>query len=175
MNLWTLPRSLELGGKEFPIRWGWQDVMAVLAELDADRPEWVCWFRAVKRFYAEPVPAHLLGEAAEKLSGFITAGQSAQSGLKLMDWQLDALEIVADINRVAGREVRSENVHWWTFLGWFHAIGEGRLSELVALRAKLARGEKLEPFEQEFYRRNRSRIRLRRPSEEEAALERRLR
>lgn len=174
MNLWTLPRSLELGGKEFPIRWGWQDVMAVLGELDADRPAWVCWFRAVRRFYAEEVPAHLLTEAAEKMSGFLTAGQSAQGGLKLMDWQQDALEIVADINRVAGREVRDENVHWWTFLGWFHAIGEGRLSELVCLRAKLARGEKLEPFEQEFYRRNRSRIRLQTEDEQAKRLKERL-
>ena len=174
MNLWSLPRFLTLEGERYDIRWGWQDVMAVLAELNADRPEWVCWFRAVARFFVQPVPDALLGEAARALADFITAGRRQRQGLKLLDWELDAMEIVADINRVAGREVRDENVHWWTFLGWFHAIGEGRLSELVTLRGKLARGEKLTAAEEAFYRENRDRVRLRRPSDEEAALKERL-
>lgn len=174
MNLWSLPRFLTLEGERYDIRWGWQDVMAVLAELNADRPEWVCWFRAVARFFVQPVPDALLSAAASALADFITAGRRQKQGLKLLDWELDAMEIVADINRVAGREVRDENVHWWTFLGWFHAIGEGRLSELVTLRSKLARGEKLTAAEEAFYRENRDRIRLRRPSDEEAAWKERL-
>ena len=83
-------------------------------------------------------------EAMEKMSLFLCAGRPEKPGPKLLDWEHDAPLIVADVNRVAGTEVRSmEFLHWWTFLGWFHALGEGQLSTVVAIRGKLARGKKL--------------------------------
>jgi len=92
-----------------------------------------------------------------------------------MDWQQDAMEIISDINRVAGREVRETDVHWWTFLAWFHAIGEGQLSALVSLRTKLARGEKLSDAEREFYMADPQKVRLAVPdSPEKQALLRRM-
>ena len=167
MNLWQLPQTALLGGREFAIRPGWQDVMAVMALLQEAHPPWVCWYRAIARFYAEPIPDELVGEAAAFLADFISAGQPQTPGPQLMDWQQDAMEILSDINRVAGVEVRRENVHWWTFLAWFHAIGEGQLSNLVAIRSKLARGQKLTEAEQEYYRRNRGRVRLEAPDDPE--------
>ena len=84
-------------------------------------------------------------------------------GPALLDWEQDAQDIVADVNKVAGQEIRAlPYLHWWTFLSWFHGIGEGNLSTLVSIRDKLSRGRKLESFEQEYYRRNRDRIKLRR-------------
>lgn len=160
MNLWTLPREAVLGGQHFAIRWQWQDALAVLKLLDEPRESWVCWLRAVERFYVSPVPTPLLGEAMRWMEDFLTAGQAYGGGLKLLDWQQDAMEILSDINRVAGTEVRQTSAHWWTFLGWFHAIGEGRLSELVSLRRKLATGQKLTEEEQSFYRQNRAKVRL---------------
>lgn len=68
---------------------------------------------------------------------------------------------MADVNKVAGCEIRAlPFVHWWTFLAWFGAIGEGQLSAVVAVRDKLRRGKKLEEWEREFYRRNRARVEL---------------
>ena len=68
---------------------------------------------------------------------------------------------MSDVNRVAGREIRDEAfVHWWTFLSWFHAIGEGQLSTLVSIRDKLRRGKKLEKWEQDFYRKHREQVEL---------------
>ena len=65
------------------------------------------------------------------------------------------------MNKVAGQEIRAlPYLHWWTFLGWFQGIGEGNLSALVSIRDKLRRGKKLEPWEQEYYRRNKSRVKL---------------
>ena len=50
--------------------------------------------------------------------------------------------IIADINKVAGTEVRSLSfLHWWTFLSFFHAIGEGQLSTLISIREKLRTGK----------------------------------
>ena len=80
---------------------------------------------------------------------------------KLLDWDQDAQVIIADINKVAGTEVWSlPFLHWWTFLSFFHAIGEGQLSTLISIREKLRTGKKLEKWEQEYYRKNKSRVDL---------------
>ena len=69
--------------------------------------------------------------------------------------------IVADINKAAGQEIRAlPFLHWWSFLSWFHAIGEGQLSTVVAIRDKLAKGKKLEDWEKRFYRENRETVDL---------------
>ena len=64
-------------------------------------------------------------------------------------------------------------LHWWSFLGWFAAIGEGPLATAVAIRDKLRRGKKLEGWELDYYRAHRARIDLRAPlsAEERAARE----
>ena len=69
--------------------------------------------------------------------------------------------IAAQINQVAGREVRQEEfLHWWTFLGYFHAIGPGPFAQVVAIREKQRTGRPLDEAEQEFYRKNAAMIRL---------------
>ena len=45
-------------------------------------------------------------------------------------------------------------MHWWTFLSWFNAIGEGQLSTVVSIREKLQKGKKLDKWERDFYREN---------------------
>ena len=160
MDLYTLPTVAVLGGREYGIRWEFRHVLAVLEILDGPGPEWLRWFRAVDAFFNEPVPDGLLPQAVGFLADFITAGQPGGSGPKLFDWHRDANAIISDVNRVAGFEVRREPVHWWTFLAWFRAIGEGQLSALVTVRSKLLRGEKLTDWEQTFYRENRDRVRL---------------
>lgn len=70
---------------------------------------------------------------------------------KLMDWDDDAPFIVAGVNRVLGREIRSEPyLHWWTFLSAYHEIGDGVFSNIVGIRDKVARGKKLEKAERTF-------------------------
>ncbi len=168
MDLWQLPTSLRLGQTDYAIGWDYRCVLQVLSLLaDEQKPLWQRWFGAVGLFYKEPVPTPLLPDAMGALTEFVTMGQPGTPGMRLFDWQADAPEIISDINRVAGFEVRRENLHWWTFLGWFRAIGEGQLSFLVGLRAKLARGEKLSPAEQEYLRANPHRARLRRAADPE--------
>ena len=99
-------------------------------------------------------------EAMEYLVAFISCGENdTKPGPKLLDWEQDAKAIIADVNKVAGREIRSlPYLHWWTFLAYFQAIGEGQLSTIVSIRDKLRRGKKLEKWEQDFYRENKSRV-----------------
>ena len=100
----------------------------------------------------------------EYLARFINGGQPETSagGPALMDWEQDSELIVADVNKTAGQEIRAlPFLHWWTFLSFFHAIGEGRLSEVVSIRRKLSRGKKLEDWEKEFYREHKDLVDLR--------------
>ena len=167
MDLYTLPVSAGIGGQEYGIRWEFRQVLGVLAILDGDGPEWLRWFRAVDAFYVQPIPDGLIPQAAAYLAEFLTAGQPGKPGPKLFDWRHDANAIISDVNRVAGFEIRKEKLHWWTFLAWFRAIGEGQLSALVTVRTKLLRGQKLSDWEQTFYRENRDLVRLPQPPDPE--------
>lgn len=71
----------------------------------------------------------------------------------LLDWEQDAPLIAADINKAAGCEVRAlPYLHWWTFMAWFNSIGDGQLATLLRVRSKLRHGQKLQPWEQDYYR-----------------------
>ena len=100
----------------------------------------------------------------EYLEEFLCCGRQGAQSVKRLDWKLDSDLILSDVNKVACCEIRElPFVHWWTFLAWFHAIGPGQLSTVVGIRDKLARGIKLESWEQEYYRQNRDRIQMRQP------------
>ena len=77
--------------------------------------------------------------------------ESQKEKPKLVDWQTDEALIISAINNVAGKEVRAEQyVHWWTFLGYYMAIGECSLTTVVSIRSKIAKNKKLEKYEKEF-------------------------
>ena len=83
------------------------------------------------------------------------------SAPRLLDWEQDASIIIGEVNRVAGCEIREKPfIHWWTFLSYFHAIGEGQLSFIVSLRQKRLRREKLTEWEQRYYAENRDTVEL---------------
>lgn len=147
-----------------PINADFRDILEIFSYLnDPSLPDFIRWEIALALFYTQPIPQQHRQQAAQALADFISYGtdQTAAPGPKLLDWQQDAPLILGDVNRVAGQEIRQlPFVHWWTFLSWFHAVGEGQLSTVVAIRDKLARGKKLESWEQSFYRENRQKVDL---------------
>jgi hypothetical protein len=165
MSLWDLPESAEIGGVEYPINADYRDILEIMGYLEnPDDPEFLRWQIALALFYEGDIPLEHQQEAMEYLARFITCGQQDDKPApKLIDWEQDAQPIIADVNKVAGTEIRAlPFLHWWTFMAWFNAIGEGQLSMLVTIRDKLRRGKKLEKHEQEYYRQNRSRVDLKR-------------
>lgn len=178
MELWRLPNSAIIGGVEYLINADFRDILEIFRYLDdPDRPEYVRWRIALALFYEGNIPDEHRQEAMEYLAEFISCGaQNAKPAPKLLDWGQDAQVIVADVNKVAGTEIRAlPFLHWWTFMAYFNAIGEGQLSTLVSLRDKLSRGKKLEKWEQEFYRKNKEKVDLKkRYSAEELAEQERL-
>ena len=178
MTPWFLPETAEIGGVIYPLNTDFRDVLEIMCYLeDPDQPEYLRWRIAVALFYEGDMPEEHLQEAMEYLADFISCGdKDKKPGPKLLDWEQDAQAIIADVNKVAGMEIRSAPyMHWWTFLSYFQAIGEGQLSTVVSIRDKLRRGKKLEKWEQEYYRKNKSRVDLRkRYSAEELAEQERL-
>ena len=177
MDHYTLPEAAVLGGQIFPMNTDFRLCLKLMQYLeDGALPEVLRWKVAVKAFFQQPVPEELLPEAMEYLAKFLSGGAAQEKpGPKLLDWQLDAPAVIAGVNRVAGLEVRSlPKLHWWTFLSWFHSMGEGQLSLLVAIRDKLRRGKKLEGYEQEFYRENRAWVRMEKPDPEKEKLKKQL-
>ena len=81
--------------------------------------------------------------------------QSNTHDIRLLDWNDDSTLIVSAINNVANQEIRSlPYLHWWTFMGYYLAIGECALSHVVSIRYKKAHGEKLEKHERKFVQDN---------------------
>ena len=165
MNPYSLPQSAVFGGREYPHRTDFREMLTVFSVLnDEKKPELLRWYTAISYFFKEDIPPRHRADAMEYLAEFLTCGEQGRPGPKLFDWEQDAAAIIADVNAAAGREVRSEQLHWWTFLSFFHGIREGQLSNLIAIRQKLRRGEKLEKHEQEFYRSNPEKVLLRKKS-----------
>lgn len=159
---WSLPETAEIGGKVYELNTDYRDILEILGYLnDQEKPEFMRWLIAIALFYEGNIPQEHQSEAMQYLSSFISYGEidDTKPSPKMIDWEQDALAIVSDVNKVAGCEVRRlPYLHWWTFLSYFQAIGEGQLSTIVAIRDKLRRGQKLEKWEQDYYRENKSRI-----------------
>lgn len=177
MMTWDLPQTTEIGGAEYQLNTDYRDVLEIIGYLnDPEYPELLRWQIAVALFFdCEEFPEEHLQEAMEYLAAFISCGDtSSVQGPKLLDWEQDAQIIVADVNKVAGQEVRAvPYLHWWTFLSYFRAIGEGQLLTLVSIREKLRNGKKLEPWEREYYQKNPERVilKMKYSTEEEAELD----
>ena len=105
-----------------------------------------------------PKDEETVKELAEGMMTFFNCGQDDDNNTptpKLIDWDKDAQMIMSAINKVAGKEVRAEEyTHWWTFVGYYMAIGESTLSTVVSIRNKILKGEKLEKWEQKFRQEN---------------------
>lgn len=177
---WALPRSLEIGGKPQKINADFRDILDIIERLnDLDTDEQVKMYVCLNLFYDDfqTIPENCLQESAEKMMWFINCGEEPKDTgpkSKTIDWEQDQQMIIADINKVAGQEVRAlPFCHWWTFIAWFNAIGEGQLSFVVSIREKVRKHQKLTDYEREFYRENRSKVDLKQKytAEEKAQLD----
>ena len=162
--MYEIPTKIKLSGSEFAIRNKGDyrmvlDCFAALQDADLDSKERL--FCSLIIFYADietigdinKFPD--LEEAVEKMFDFFNCGKGQSVGkkmnYKLIDWEGDSQMICSAINKVANTEVRAQPyIHWWTFMGYYSAVGESLLSTVVTIRDKMMRGKKLEKNEREF-------------------------
>ena len=164
MTPWVLPREAVFGGKIYEIHTDYRDILEILTCFEnLELTDSQKWQIALALFYEEQIPSDYLQQAMEFLSDFLCGGNVQEDvySPKLLDWRQDANLIIAEVNKVAGKEIRLlPYVHWWTFLSWFHSIGEGQLSLVVGIREKLRTGKQLAPYESEYYRVHKSTVDL---------------
>ena len=177
---WGLPMQAVIEDRVYEIHTDYRDILELLRWLDGtaapelDRGE--RWYVAMRLFYPDfaAMPRSDWSAATRFLTEFLAAGRTEPPapGPRLMDWQQDAPLIAAGISKAAGQDVRAlPYLHWWSFISWFDAIGEGTFATVVALRDKLHRGKKLEPWELDFYRTHRAVVDLRPAPDPEADAE----
>ena len=161
--MYELPTSIELNGKEFKIRSKGDfrvilDCFEALNDIDLTEKERI--IAALIIFYGDMETIGDLDslgdltEALKQMELFFNCGQEKvglQTRYKLFDWEKDSSLISSAINNVAKIEIRSlDYLHWWTFMGYYLAIGDCPLSNIVNIRYKIATGKKLEKYEQKF-------------------------
>lgn len=160
---YELPTSVILNDTVFAIRRDGDfrmvlDCFRILQDEELEANERI--FACLMTFYADISSLEEIGklgdleEAVKQMFLFFNCNQE-NAGLKaegkVVDWNKDALMIVSAINNVAGKEVRAEKyLHWWTFIGYYMAIGESSLATVVNIRRKMLKHKKLEKYEQEY-------------------------
>lgn len=170
MNVWSFPTSLNIGGIEYEIRTDYRVILDLLMALndpelsDSDnKMSAYMQSRVILEIMfpdCDNIPQEHIQEALDKVAEFIDMGIGDDSKKpKTMDWEQDAPIIIPAINKVLNKEIRAEKyMHWWTFLGAYMEIGEGLFSNIIHIRQKKAKGKKLEKWEQDFYKENKSLI-----------------
>lgn len=150
-----LPKSLEIDGKQYPIRSDYRNILAIFQAFnDKNLTRYEQFSVMLDLLYTDKKPPDTQ-KAIEKGVWFINCGkaEAQEQNEKIIDWEQDEQLIFSAVNNVAGKEVRAcEYLHWWTFMGFFNCIGEGLFSAVVSVRSKLSKGKRLEKWEKEFYR-----------------------
>lgn len=161
--MYNIPTSIEVDGVEYPIRnnGDYRVILDCFRALEDEelmpRERLLC---SLIIFYEDfnsiedIIKAKNVEELVNKMYEFFNCG-SAISGTKvnhkLIDWEQDEQLICSAINTVANKEVRLESyIHWWTFMGYYTAIGECPLSTIIHIRNKIVTNEKLEKYERKF-------------------------
>ena len=166
--MYELPTSVTVDGREYTITNN-GDFRMVLDCIEALRDDEMSEdFRVLASlliFYNEfdSVDDILRLDAPEKLVEemykFINLGKldtiKNKQDYMLIDWESDSQMICSGINNVIHKEIRAiEYVHWWTFIGYYMAIGESTLATVVNIRNKMCKHKKLEKWERDFKREN---------------------
>ena len=165
--MFELPTTIRLGGKEFPIRnnGDYRMVLDCFAALqDTELDEQARTFTCLIIFYNDINSIEDLtelpdiNEAISKMYDFFNCGKPEVGGslnYSILDWEKDEQLIASAINNVAQTEVRAlPYLHWWTFMGYYSAIGESPLATILGIREKIVKGKPLEKYEKEYRRNN---------------------
>lgn len=155
--IWELPTSLEVNGKDYKIRSDFRailDIINVFSDPNyEDDEKWIVCLTILYEDFEE-MQEYEYEEAANKATWFIDCGMEYTENKHkptLMDWEQDGSIILPAINRVLGYECRSkEYLHWWTFIGAYMEIGESLFSNVLNIRSKRVKGQKLDKSEREF-------------------------
>lgn len=164
--MYSIPTSVDIDGKEYKIRNNGDyrmvlDCFSALNDAELNTEERL--FASLIIFYEDmdeySMESLNLEVAVNKMFDFFNCGSTDQNAkkvpYKLLDWDKDSQLICSAVNKVANTEIRLvPYMHWWTFMGYYSAVGECLLSTILTIRDKIMKGKKLEKYEREFRRDN---------------------
>lgn len=164
--MYSIPTSVDIDGKEYKIRNNGDyrmvlDCFSALNDTELNTEERL--FASLVIFYEDmdeySMESLNLEVAVNKMFDFFNCGSIDQNAkkvpYKLLDWDKDSQLICSAVNKVANTEIRLvPYMHWWTFMGYYSAVGECLLSTILTIRDKIMKGKKLEKYEREFRRDN---------------------
>lgn len=173
MDVWKLPKSVNVNGKEYRIRSDYRAVLDILcaindpdivAGMSEEEKNLEIYTTILAIFYEDfdNLPIEDWEEALKTAKEFIDCGfKGDKKKPQLMDWKKDAKILIPAINKVAHEDIREKKyLHWWTFMGLFMEIGESLFSTITNIREKVSKGKKLDSWEKEFYSSNKELVDL---------------
>lgn len=112
MSNWGLPTQVMIGNTAYDIYTDYRDILRIFAEFEnPDHKSYEQLYIAQNLFYKDfaDIPAKDHEAAALQMNWFIDLGQSSDDirPVRLLDWEQDQQMIAADINKVAGTEIRA--------------------------------------------------------------------
>lgn len=161
--MYEIPTSINIDGVEYRIRNNGDfrvilDCFQALADVELTARERL--LASLIIFYEDFESIIESGEDVDleklvsEMYNFFNCGSDSvgtQSHKKLIDWKQDEQLICSAINKVANKEIRLESyIHWWTFMGYFTAIGESPISTIIGIRDKIVSGKPLEKHERQY-------------------------
>ena len=163
--MYDLPTSIYINDREYPIRNHGDyrmviDCFIALNDSELDKSHRIATSLII--FYdgmdEDTDLAEFFGDdlesAIREMFLFMNCGQPESAkpqSFSVFNWKTDAQLISGSVNAVAGKELRAEPyVHWWTFMGYYSAIGESPLATILGIREKIVKGKPLEKYEKEY-------------------------
>ena len=175
--IYSLPTEFEINGKTYKIKnkCDFRTVLQIIEILnDGSLSESERNIKAVRSFFENGDQIIDFQTAIKDMYDVINVNdgsghndEKSQSEDKVMDWKYDYKYYIPPVNKVLGYDVRDKNryTHWWTFFAAYMEMGDCFFRQITSIREKLNKGERLEKWEQDFYRDNRNIIDL--PSAEQ--------
>jgi len=162
----SLPTALTVGGEDKAIRTDYRvalDCFLALTDSELDDANKV--LEVLDMLYVDEIEPENWQEALNQALWYLRGGEdeSKKKSPQLVSWSQDFNIIASPISKIVGEDIRGVNMHWWSFLSAYMAIGDCLFAQVVAIRDKKARGKSLDKAEREFYRRNREIIDIKKP------------
>lgn len=166
-----LPKTLNINGIDKRIRTDFRAILIVFDAINNAQLNNIEKVNILLSLFIDEIEEENYKEAIDKINifidykreeyNFVCDIEKLNNNKKLFDWVQDENMIFSAINNIAKCEVREkEYMHWWTFIGYFNEIGESLFSTIIGIRIKIFNGKKLDKYEQEFYKKNKSLVNL---------------
>ena len=167
--MFDIPTNIVIEDRQFNIREGGDyrmvlDCFSILNDIELDKEERIVGCLMI--FYEDfddimsiyRLPSETLAALTQEMFKFFNCGQEendTKNSPRLIDWDKDEQLVCSAVNKVAGQEIRAvQYMHWWTFMGYYMAIGDSALATIISIRYKIVHNKKLEKHERDFKRDN---------------------